>query len=116
MTVDAHPAGPEAGTAAPALLTGGCLCGAVRYELAAPVSAIVACFCADCGSPIFTRHADDTAQLILKVGSLDRQDGMALAASIWTASAAPWAHIDRDQPCYPAGRPAPGAAPAPGRG
>jgi len=163
MTVDAHPAGPEAGSAATAPLTGGCLCGAVRYELAAPVSAIVACFCADCrratgtaasinarvpasafrltrgatrvfaraadsgrllerhfcadcGSPIFTRHADDTAQLILKVGSLDRQDGMALAASIWTASAAPWAHIDRDQPCYPAGRPAPGAAPAPAPG
>ncbi len=135
-------------------LTGGCLCGALRYELTAPVTALVACYCADCrrasgtaasintrvpasafrlvrgktrmfakaadsgrplerhfcgdcGSPIYTRHADDQQLLILKVGSLDQQQGLSLAASIWTASAAPWALIDRNQPCYPAGRPAP---------
>ena len=149
-------AAPDA--AAP--LTGGCLCGAVRYTLDAPVRALVACycadcrratgtaasinarvpgaafrlvsgatrvfsraadsgrllerhFCADCGSPIYTRHADDEHQIILKVGSLDRQDGMAMAASIWTASAAPWAWIDRAQPCFPAGRPAPAGSAAP---
>lgn len=162
MSIDARPAGPQADTAESAPLTGGCLCGAVRYELAVPVSAIVACycadcrratgtaasinarvpasafrlvrgatrvfaraadsgrllerhFCADCGSPILTRHGDDTRQIILKVGSLDRQEGMALAASIWTASAAPWAWVDRNQPCYPAGRPAPASTAAPGR-
>jgi len=29
-------------------LTGGCLCGAVRYEVDAPVTRLVACYCADC--------------------------------------------------------------------
>lgn len=29
-------------------LAGGCLCGAVRYAVAAPVERLVACFCADC--------------------------------------------------------------------
>ena len=150
----AEPTGTAQTDSLPELpLRGGCLCGAVRYELDVPVSAIVACYCADCrrasgtaaslnarvpaaawrvvegatrvharaadsgrilhrhfcgecGSPIATRHADDPAQVILKIGSLDRQEGMRLVANIWTASAAPWAGIDRTVPCFEAGRPA----------
>ena len=29
-------------------LTGGCLCGAVRYEISAPVTSLIACHCTDC--------------------------------------------------------------------
>jgi hypothetical protein len=32
----------------PAPLTGGCLCGAIRYEIGAPVSALRACHCKNC--------------------------------------------------------------------
>jgi len=29
-------------------LTGGCLCGAIRYEVSAPVEKLIACHCTDC--------------------------------------------------------------------
>lgn len=135
-------------------LTGGCLCGAIRYELAAPVEAIVACycsdcrhasgtaasinarvpgdafrivsgkprvfakaadsgrmlhrhFCGDCGSPIYTQHADGPELVILKVGSLDVQEGMKLAASIWVRSRPAWATVDATAPAYETSRPVP---------
>lgn len=133
-------------------LTGGCLCGAIRYELAAKVESIVACFCsdcrhasgtaasinarvpasafrlvtgntkvfrkpadsgrmlerhfcADCGSPIFTQHADSHEQVILKIGSLDQQEGMKLAANIWMRSRPSWATVDPTVPAFEEGRP-----------
>lgn len=136
-------------------LTGGCLCGAIRYELRAPVENLVACyctdcrhasgtaasinarvperdfllvsgrtkvfekaadsgrplqrhFCGDCGSPIYSRHTDGD-QVILKAGSLDRQQGMRIGASIWVRSAPPWAQVDTTVPCFEEGRPAPSA-------
>ncbi|MEN9314322.1 MAG: hypothetical protein RIS35_715 [Pseudomonadota bacterium] len=137
-------------------LTGGCLCGAIRYELQAPVEALVACycsdcrhasgtaasinarvpasgfrivsgrtrifgkaadsgrmlhrhFCGDCGSPIYSQHADGPDLLILKAGSLDRQQGMQLAANIWVRSAPPWARVDATVPSFEEGRPPPAA-------
>ena len=32
----------------PALLTGGCLCGAIRYTISAPITALRACHCTNC--------------------------------------------------------------------
>ena len=32
----------------PSTLTGGCLCGAIRYPIAAPVTELRACHCTDC--------------------------------------------------------------------
>lgn len=29
-------------------LTGGCLCGAIRYTVSAPVDRLIACYCTDC--------------------------------------------------------------------
>ena len=135
-------------------MTGGCLCGAIRYELDAKVESLVACycsdcrrasgtaasinarvpgsafkvvsgrpkifqkaadsgrllqrhFCGDCGSPIYTQHADDHALVILKIGSLDSHEGMKLAANIWVRSRPAWAVVDPSVPSFEAGRPAP---------
>ncbi|TMI04008.1 MAG: GFA family protein, partial [Betaproteobacteria bacterium] len=39
---------PERSDAMPALLTGGCLCGAIRYTVNAPVATLRACHCTNC--------------------------------------------------------------------
>ena len=135
-------------------LTGGCLCGTIRYELTTQVESIVACycsdcrhasgtaasinarvpsstfrivsgktkifqkaadsgrmlqrhFCGDCGSPIYTQHADGPELVILKIGSLDAQQGMKLAANIWVRSRPAWATLDPSVPAFEEGRPAP---------
>ena len=35
-------------TQAPSAMTGGCLCGAIRYRLTQPVDKIIMCHCTDC--------------------------------------------------------------------
>ena len=124
-------------------LTGGCLCGAVRYSVDAPVERLVACyctdcqkisgaagsvnalvpadafrltagslnsftktadsgnalerrFCADCGTCICNPLGGNAAFLILKVGTLDRQDGMRIVRNVWTCSRPSWAPMDAD--------------------
>ena len=133
-------------------LTGGCLCGAIRYELATPVETLVACycsdcrhasgtaasinarvaasafrivsgktrifakaadsgrllhrhFCSDCGSPIYSQHADGPEMVILKAGSLDSDAGMKIGANIWARSRPQWGMIDISVPTFEAGRP-----------
>lgn len=124
-----------------ASLTGGCLCGAIRYAVDAPVERLVACFCTDCqkvsgaagsvnalvpaeafritqGRPkTFSKTADSGNALerhfcadcgtcicnpmggnagfvILKAGTLDRQDGMRIVRNVWTCSRPSWAPMD----------------------
>lgn len=135
-------------------LTGGCLCGAIRYALSAAPGPLVACyctdcqrasgggfsvnarlpdrafrllqgqprifektvdsgrrlqrhFCGDCGSPIFSRHADGDL-VILKAGTLDeRQAGLQVGLNIWARSRPDWAPIDAGLPTFEQGRPPP---------
>ena len=134
------------------LLTGGCNCGAVRYEVSAPfVSSsychctrcqrrtgtgasangraapgsfkIVSgedrigvwapeggaekCFCADCGSALFSRSPADHSQIGVRLGTVDGDPGIAPAWRQFVAYAAPWEPIPDDGlPRYPESRPA----------
>lgn len=123
------------------ILTGGCLCGAVRFAVSAPVEALRAChcthcqkssgagasvnavvpgaafaitrgapkryddradsgrtleryFCADCGSPVYSRRAGTTERVVVRAGAFDDSGGMRITSHIWTRSARPWSHID----------------------
>jgi hypothetical protein len=132
--------------------TGGCLCGAVRYEVLTPLDKIVHChctdcqkasgagasanavlptdalrftrgeprlftkqvdsgntlhraFCADCGSPIFTRRDHVPEVSVLKVGTLDDSDAMRIVMSIWMKSHRPWMPLDAEAARYEGNRP-----------
>ena len=50
-------------------ITGGCLCGAIRYTVSAPVTG-------------------------LRAGTFDESSAMKITTNIWTRSARPWSHID----------------------
>ena len=133
-------------------LTGGCLCGAIRYTVGAPVEKLIAChctdcqrtsgagasinallpssalaftkgstkvfskpsdsgnvlnrhFCADCGSPIFSQRASAPEFLVLKVGGLDRHEGLRVAMNIWTRSRRPWTLMDTSLESHEGNRP-----------
>ena len=55
------------------MLTGGCLCGAVRYEYYAEITEVIACHCLECrkaqGTPFVTNAPIDTAQFKLLSGA-----------------------------------------------
>jgi hypothetical protein len=134
-------------------LTGGCLCGAIRYEVSAPVEKLIAChctdcqrasgtgasinallpssalrfthgttrvfskpadsgnvlnrhFCGDCGSPVYSQRANAPEFLVLKVGGLDRHEGLRVAMNIWTRSRRPWTLMDESLECHEGNRPA----------
>jgi hypothetical protein len=53
--------------------TGGCMCGAIRYECNADPIAKAYCYCRDCQR----------------------------AMNIWTDSAPPWAYLDASLPKFP---------------
>lgn len=134
-------------------ITGGCLCGAIRYEVSSPVGKLIAChctdcqrasgtgasinallpssalrftkgrpkvfskpsdsgnvlnrhFCADCGSPVYSQRANAPEFLVLKVGGLDRHEGLQVAMNIWTRSRRPWTPMDETLECHEGNRPA----------
>ncbi len=135
----------------PVPLTGGCLCGGVRYELSGPplsarychctrcqrrtgtaasVSAriepgslrIVAgedllgewkpvdgaakVFCMRCGGALWTRDAENPADLGVRMGTFDEDPGVRPSARQYTAYAAAWEPIPDDGlPRYPERRP-----------
>ena len=68
----------------PSPLTGGCLCGAIRYTI---------------GTPVAT----------LRAGTLDDSSGMKITGNIWTSAARPWDHIDPATECHPGNLPPPPA-------
>jgi hypothetical protein len=94
------------------MLTGSCLCRAIRYEVTTPITELRAChckdcqkasgrgrilhrfFCGDCGSPLYSRR------------ELDDAPPMKITANIWTNSARPWAYIGPETKRYP-GQPDP---------
>ena len=134
-------------------LTGGCLCGAIRYTVGVPVEKLIAChctdcqrisgtgasinaivpssafhivkgqtkvfskaadsgnilhrhFCGDCGCPIYSQRANAPEVVVLKVGSLDRHEGMKTVMNIWTRSRRPWTVMDETVESFEMGRPA----------
>jgi hypothetical protein len=120
---------------------GGCLCGAVRYELTAPLISAGYChcehcqrrtgtgssangraprdgfrllqgaeqlrayapaggvpklFCTTCGSALFSGDPFGDAEVALRLGTLDRDPGIALEYRQFLRSAAPWEPIPDD--------------------
>ena len=57
--------------------TGGCLCGAVRYEVAWPLSRVVVCHCTDCQKQAGTAFSE--------VG-VSRRDGLQVTGELQTFS------------------------------
>lgn len=52
-------------------------------------------FCAACGTPMFERlDILEPGAMLIKVGTVDDQDGLKLEATAWTKSAPAWASID----------------------
>jgi hypothetical protein len=133
-------------------ISGGCLCGAVRYEtLAEPITtrlcwcrvcqflatgnaAVSVCFpsagmsitgelrdfvsiaesgnrmhrrfCPICGTHLFSEAEARPHLIFVRAGTLDNTDIARPAATIWTAQAPSWAHIDDALPQWE-GQPSP---------
>ena len=129
---------------------GGCLCGAVRYEVTGDLAPVQFChcsdcreaqgsafganipvatadfrlisgagrlkayqsspgkqrvFCADCGSPLFSRLDSAPERLRLRAGSLDAPTGARPGFHFYVADKADWWRIEDDLPQYPRERP-----------
>lgn len=55
-------------------------------------------FCTRCGSPLVKRYADKPDLLRLRLGTLDTDPGVSVAAHIFVGSKAPWIRIADDIP------------------
>jgi hypothetical protein len=122
-------------------LTGGCGCGAVRFEVTAPLIAAnychctrcqrrsgtaasanarpapgsfrllsgqdklrawrpeggwEKCFCADCGSAVFSRHPTEPARMSIRMGAFDVDPGIRPTVRQFVAYAAAWEAIPED--------------------
>jgi hypothetical protein len=62
------------------------------------------CFCAECGSPIYS-CVDGAAELRLRVGTLDDCAELAVAAQIFTSTRVAWLASAEAAPAYPAKEP-----------
>lgn len=51
-------------------------------------------FCPRCGTQVTSQDLDNTAFMVVRIGTLDDPARYPPTAVIWTASAPPWAHID----------------------
>ena len=89
------------------ILSGGCLCGAIRYTVSVPITELRACHCRDAdhagGSPLFSRREVTPENGGLRIGTLDAEHagGMKITGNIWTSSARAWAHIDPASQQFP---------------
>ena len=106
-------------------ITGGCLCGAVRYESKAPPVVTRTCwcrlcqyhgttsdfmsiadsgnvmhrkFCPNCGTPLFSSAESRPHLIFVRAGSLDDPELARPAMTIWTEQAPSWACIAADLP------------------
>ena len=123
-------------------ITGGCMCGATRFEISAPLPGALYChckrcqrrtgtafsvtavtqpgsfaivegresvgtydpgdggwlksFCRECGSQLYTTHADNPDLIAVRMGALDEDPGIRPGAHQFVAYAAPWHAIPDD--------------------
>lgn len=56
------------------------------------------CFCSNCGSPLVKIYANDPTRIRLRLGTLDDDPGIEVAAHYHAASKAPWTSISDDLP------------------
>jgi hypothetical protein len=62
-------------------------------------------FCAECGSPIFSRQLADPSVVRVRIGTLDEPVNAKPVFNFHTASKASWWPITDDLPDYPGPRP-----------
>ena len=96
-------------------ITGGCLCGAVRYESAAAPLVTRACWCRvcqfigagsgtvntccpTCGTHLFSEAEARPHLIFVRAGSLDEPNGVEPSMTIWTSQAPLWACISQSLP------------------
>lgn len=77
-------------------ITGGCLCGSVRYRFAAAPIVTRVCWCRDCQYP--GAGSGTVNVCFVRVGTLDDPQIARPAATIWSVSAPTWACIDSHLP------------------
>ena len=56
------------------------------------------CFCTRCGSPLIKRNESKPEELRLRLGTLDTDPEIQVAAHIFVSSRAPWTQISDDLP------------------
>jgi hypothetical protein len=57
-------------------------------------------FCADCGSQLTFRPAENPAYVSINLPTLDRPEALAPRRHIWTSSRLPWFEVKDDLPRY----------------
>ena len=84
-------------------LTGGCLCGGVRFEVTEPLvrawrpeSGFAKEFCSECGSQLWSRSPDDPEVISVRLGAFDGDPGIRPEHRQFVAYAASWEEIPDD--------------------
>ncbi len=60
---------------------------------------IVRSFCGECGSPLYSEPPGGQIWVV-KAGSLDDPSWLKMGGALYTNSAQPWAHIDKNLPAF----------------
>lgn len=86
-------------------LTGGCACGAVRFEITAPLVGVGVChclaFCVSCGTPLWSIPGAQPPFFPVKVGALDDSSSLTPNLHLYTSSAQPWRLMHEGVPQFP---------------
>jgi hypothetical protein len=79
---------------------GGCLCGAVRYEVRGPLRDVLVCHCVECrrwsGHLFAATAARREDVLSIATGSLDPPTGLGTAAHVYVRQAADYCALPAD--------------------
>ncbi len=81
--------------------TGGCLCGAVRYECHAKPMYPGHYHCKDCQKASGGGNSSMRGLVAVMAGSMDDPSWLEPAMNVFTASAQPWSPMNADLPKFP---------------
>ncbi len=57
-------------------------------------------FCANCGSPVYSRLDSDPENIRVRLGSFDSVMDVKVTGHVWVSSKASWYDIEDSLPCY----------------